>query len=99
MLPTPDGGGGGGFQGIKDVSKARNALEQLTQAKTKLRNAKDEADQAAAGLAQHWHGPDSDRFQQHWKKDTTLIEKCLTDVTAMKKTLDAEIQEQKATSA
>ena len=99
MLPTPDGGGGGGFQGIKDVSKARNALEQLAQAKTKLQNAKQEADQAAAGLAQHWHGPDSERFQNGWRKDSTLIDHCLTDVTFMKKTLDAEIQEQKATSA
>jgi uncharacterized protein YukE len=95
----PASGGGSGFQGLKDVSKARHALEQLTQAKTKLRNAKDEADQAVAGLAQHWHGPDAERFQNSWKKDTVLIEKCLTDVTAMKKTLDAEIQEQKATSA
>jgi hypothetical protein len=99
MLPTPDGGGSGGFQGLKDVSKARSVLERLTQAKTKLRNAKDESDQAAASLAGHWFGPDSERFQQHWKKDSALIEKCLTDVTAMKKTLDAEIEEQKATSA
>lgn len=98
-MNAAEGGGGGGFKGLKDASKARAALERLTQAKTKLQNAKQEADQAVHGLANHWHGPDADRFQNSWRKDGALIDKCLVDVVSMKKTLDAEIQEQKATSA
>ena len=98
MLPTPDGGGSS-FKGIKDVAKVKDVLSRLNAAKTKLNNAKEEANQAAHGLAQHWEGPDSNRFQSQWKKDVALIDKAVADVTAMRSKLDAELAEQKANSA
>lgn len=86
------------FQGIKDPAKVEDIINRLGTAKTKLNNAKTEADNAANGLAQHWVGPDASRFQTQWAKDSNTIDSCVKDVTAMQKKLEAELAEQKAAS-
>lgn len=98
MLPTPDGGGGGGDKKGMDPAKVHDVISRLGKAKADLQQAKGDADQAAHKLAGAWHGPDSTRFQSSWKKDSNNIDQCVLDVAAMHKSLGAELAAQKATS-
>jgi uncharacterized protein YukE len=94
-----DGGGGSGGdkKGMED-GKVKELAGRLQRAKADLAAAKSDADAAAQKLQGAWHGPDATRFQGQWKKESNHIDQCVLDVTAMVKSLDADIAEQRATS-
>jgi uncharacterized protein YukE len=99
MLPTPDGGsGGGGDKKGMETGKVQDIISRLGKAKADLQHAKQDADQAANKLHSAWHGPDSNRFQSQWKNDSNNLEQCILDVTDMHKNLQSELAEQKAAS-
>lgn len=97
-IPAPDGGGGGGDKKGMDAAKVQDIAGKLQKAKSDLAQAKSDADAAAQALKGAWHGPDATRFQGQWKKDSNNIEQCVTSVATMTKSLNSDLEEQKATS-
>jgi hypothetical protein len=51
MLPTPEGGGGGGDKKGMDTGKVHDVISRLGKAKADLQNANQATDQAAHKLA------------------------------------------------
>jgi uncharacterized protein YukE len=98
-MATIDGGsGGGGDKKGMDDARVKDIAGRLQKAKADLASAKSDADAAAQRLHSAWHGPDATRFQGQWKKESNNIDQCVLDVTAMVKSLNADIAEQRAAS-
>ena len=90
-------GGEGARKGMDDA-RVKDIAGRLQKAKADLAAAKSDADAAAQKLQGSWRGPDATRFQGQWKKQSSTIDQCVLDVTAMVKSLNADIAEQRATS-
>jgi uncharacterized protein YukE len=96
-IDTGSGGGSGDRKGMDDA-RVKDIAGRLQKAKADLATAKSDADAAAQRLQGAWVGPDATRFQGQWKKESNNIDQCVLDVTAMVKSLNADIAEQRATS-
>ncbi len=92
------GGGGGRPTHGLNVSACQDVSSGLGHDARTLAEVVEEVDYAVRRIREEWHGPDAERWHATWSTQRRRLTEATEGLTAMRRRLDLDIDEQQRTS-